>query len=58
MKLEQTTHHLDSISSFLAMDVFARALVLEAEGRDIIHLEIGEPDFQAPEVGLKALNES
>ena len=58
MKLEQTTNHLNSISPFLAMDVLARGLVLEAEGREIIHLEIGEPDFQAPEVGLKALNES
>ncbi|HJO45648.1 MAG TPA: aminotransferase, partial [SAR324 cluster bacterium] len=38
------TEHLDSISSFLAMEVLARAQQLEAEGRDIIHLEVGEPD--------------
>ena len=58
MELEQTTRHLDSISPFFAMDVFARALVMEAEGRDVIHLEVGAPDFQAPEVGLNALTES
>src|SRR2546421_10630652 len=28
-----------------ALSVFARAKELEAEGRSIIHLELGEPDF-------------
>ncbi|MDJ0522561.1 MAG: pyridoxal phosphate-dependent aminotransferase [Planctomycetota bacterium] len=32
-----------------AFRVFARAKTLEAEGRDIIHLEMGEPDFPTPE---------
>ena len=27
------------------MDLLARAKQLESEGRDIIHLEVGEPDF-------------
>jgi len=31
-----------------AYQVLARALALEAEGRDIIHLEVGEPDFETP----------
>jgi aspartate aminotransferase len=31
-----------------AFNVLARAKQLEAEGRDIIHLEIGEPDFITP----------
>lgn len=31
-----------------AFRVFARAKQLEAEGRDIIHLEMGEPDFATP----------
>jgi len=31
-----------------AFEVLARAKALEAEGRDIIHLEIGEPDFETP----------
>jgi aspartate/methionine/tyrosine aminotransferase len=30
------------------MDILARAKALEAQGRDIIHLEIGEPDFPTP----------
>ncbi|MDQ2712365.1 MAG: pyridoxal phosphate-dependent aminotransferase [Acidobacteriota bacterium] len=32
-----------------AFDVLNRARALEDEGRDIIHLEIGEPDFRTPE---------
>jgi aspartate/methionine/tyrosine aminotransferase len=30
------------------MDILARAQALEAAGCDIIHLEIGEPDFATP----------
>ncbi|NCC23946.1 MAG: pyridoxal phosphate-dependent aminotransferase [Deltaproteobacteria bacterium] len=36
-------------SSFLVMDILERAHALEREGRDIVHLEIGEPDFETPE---------
>jgi aspartate/methionine/tyrosine aminotransferase len=42
-----------------AFEVLARARALEAEGRDIIHLEIGEPDFDTPAnvvaAGIRAL---
>jgi len=31
-----------------AFTVLARAKALEAQGRDIVHLEIGEPDFDTP----------
>src|SRR5450631_1345153 len=31
-----------------AFDVLSRARALEAQGRNIIHLEIGEPDFPTP----------
>jgi len=44
-----------------AFEVLARARALEAQGRHIIHLEIGEPDFPTPrhivEAGKKALDE-
>ena len=36
------------ITSFIVMDVLERAQELEKEGRDIIHLEVGEPDFPTP----------
>jgi aspartate aminotransferase len=42
-----------------AFAVLARAKALEAQGRDVIHLEIGEPDFDTPdnivEAGCRAL---
>jgi len=42
-----------------AFEVLAKAKALEAQGRDIIHLEIGEPDFDTPRsvvhAGLSAL---
>ncbi len=42
-----------------AFEVLAKARALEAQGRDIIHLEIGEPDFNTPpsvvQAGLSAL---
>jgi aspartate/methionine/tyrosine aminotransferase len=31
-----------------AFEVLARARALEAQGKDIVHLEIGEPDFDTP----------
>jgi aspartate aminotransferase len=31
-----------------AFEVLARAKALEAQGRDVVHLEIGEPDFDTP----------
>ncbi len=44
-----------------AYQVLARATELEAEGRDIIHLEIGQPDFDTPEnislSGIRAIAE-
>jgi aspartate/methionine/tyrosine aminotransferase len=47
------------IRPFLVMEILARARALEAEGRDIVHLEIGEPDFPAPravaEAGAQAI---
>lgn len=43
------------------MDVLARAHALEAAGRRVVHMEIGEPDFTAPapvvEAGVQALRD-
>jgi aspartate/methionine/tyrosine aminotransferase len=42
-----------------AFEVLARARALEAQGRHIVHLEIGEPDFDTPnsvtEAGIAAI---
>lgn len=50
---------MTDIQPFHVMDILARARALEALGRDIVHMEIGEPDFPtaAPivEAGIAAL---
>jgi aspartate/methionine/tyrosine aminotransferase len=33
---------------FLVMDVMEKANTMAASGRDVIHLEVGEPDFDTP----------
>ncbi len=42
-----------------AFDVLVRARALEAQGKDVIHLEVGEPDFDTPSnvigAGVEAL---
>lgn len=45
------THHLRPEGAY---HVLAQAQALEAEGRDILHLEVGEPDFLASEEILDA----
>jgi aspartate/methionine/tyrosine aminotransferase len=58
MKLAERMSRIGTESAF---DVLVRARALEAQGRDIIHLEIGEPDFPTPQhivdAGKKALDE-
>ena len=39
---------MQTIGTESAFEVSARARALEAEGRSIIHLQIGEPDFDTP----------
>jgi aspartate/methionine/tyrosine aminotransferase len=42
------------IRPFLAMEVMERAFELERGGADVIHLEIGEPDFPPPRPAVEA----
>ncbi|MGB0921614.1 MAG: pyridoxal phosphate-dependent aminotransferase [Alphaproteobacteria bacterium] len=51
------TSRKDEITSFLAMDVYAEAQLLESQGHDIVHMEVGQPGTAAPRVVLdKAVN--
>jgi aspartate/methionine/tyrosine aminotransferase len=49
MKIEEASRRAREIPSFIVMDVLEKAHELEREGRHIIHLEIGEPDFPTPQ---------
>jgi len=58
-KPPRMAQRMDHIAPFHVMDILARAQALQAAGHDIIHLEIGEPDFATPapivEAGIAAL---
>jgi aspartate/methionine/tyrosine aminotransferase len=44
----KTAERMDHIGQETAFEVLVRARALEAQGRSVIHLEIGEPDFDTP----------
>ncbi len=46
MKLAERMSRLGTETAF---EVLARAKALEAQGRDIVHLEIGQPDYDTPQ---------
>ena len=58
MRLAQRMTRLGTETAF---EVLAKARLLEAEGMDVVHLEIGEPDFDSPsnivEAGKNALDD-
>jgi len=52
---------MDALGTETAFEVMAHARRLEAQGRSIVHLEIGEPDFETPvyitEAAIRALQD-
>ncbi|MGQ0568684.1 MAG: pyridoxal phosphate-dependent aminotransferase [Armatimonadota bacterium] len=60
MELELATR-MSTLGTETAFEVLARARRLEAQGRHIVHLEIGEPDFDTPahitEAAVKAMRD-
>lgn len=50
---------METLGTETAFEVLAKAKALEKQGKDIVHLEIGEPDFDTPknikEAAIKAL---
>jgi aspartate aminotransferase len=52
---------MNRLGTETAFEVLVKAKALEAQGRDIVHLEVGEPDFPTPEniveAGVRALKD-
>src|SRR3954464_14084062 len=52
---------VESLGTETALDVLMKARAVEARGRKVIHLEVGEPDFPTPghivEAGIRALRD-
>jgi aspartate/methionine/tyrosine aminotransferase len=49
---------VNDVTPFLAMEIMERAKALEAAGREVIYLCLGEPDFPTPEPIVKAAREA
>jgi len=54
-----SSHRAADIEPFRVMDILGRAQAMQTQGRSVIHLEVGEPDFPTPqpivEAGIRAL---
>jgi aspartate/methionine/tyrosine aminotransferase len=50
----QFAKRMDQLGTETAFEVLGRARALEAQGRDVVHLEIGEPDFATPDHIIEA----
>ncbi len=46
---DHLAQRMGEIEPFYVMELLGRARELEAEGRSIIHMEVGEPDFTTPQ---------
>lgn len=61
MNEKRLAKRMSHIKPFQAMEIQSRARALERAGYDVIHMEIGEPDFGTPlpviEAGKRALDE-
>jgi aspartate/methionine/tyrosine aminotransferase len=57
--LMELARRMSRLGTETAFEVLARARELERQGRDVVHLEIGEPDFDTPQnvvnAGVRAL---
>lgn len=51
---QMVAERMQGISAFYVMELLQRAKQLEQQGRDIIHMEIGEPDFPTPSAVIEA----
>lgn len=47
--IEKIADRMQGISPFYVMELLQRAKELEKQGKDIVHMEIGEPDFPTPD---------
>ena len=51
---EHVSERSRAVRPFVVMDVVARAKELEAQGRDIVRMDVGDPDFATPDVITRA----
>jgi aspartate/methionine/tyrosine aminotransferase len=58
---DKIAQRAENIPPFIVMDVLEEAQRMERSGMDIVHLEVGEPDFDTPdcikEAGMRAMQD-
>ncbi len=61
LKNHGTAYRMAQVQPFYVMELLAKAKAMEAEGRSILHMEVGEPDFATPDpivsAGIQALEQ-
>ena len=61
-KVDRIADAVSRLGAESAFEVLARAKALEAEGKRVVHMEIGEPDFDTPahikEAGIQAIRDN
>ena len=61
-KVDRIADAVSRLGAESAFEVLARAKALEAQGKRVVHMEIGEPDFDTPdhikEAGIKSIREN
>lgn len=61
-KIDRIADAVSRLGSESAFEVLARAKALEAQGKRVVHMEIGEPDFDTPahikEAGIQAIRDN
>lgn len=56
--MDMFSKRAEEIKPFIVMEILERAQILEQKGIDVVHMEIGEPDFPTPDVVVKACVDS
>ncbi len=58
MSTDRIARRIGRIQPFHVMDILAKAKQLEQQGADVVHMEIGEPDFPTPQVIVQAAHQA
>lgn len=60
-KNQWATERAKKIAPFYVMELLEKAKAMEAQGEDIVHMEVGEPDFSTPDIikneAIRAIDE-
>ncbi len=58
MKSDKIARRTKKITPFIVMEIMEKICEMEAAGIDVVHMEIGEPDFNPPECVKKSVDEA